>query len=49
MFIYLGERNRVQVGEGPREKETQNPKQAPGSELSTECPMRGSNPRTARL
>ena len=31
-------------GEGQRERETQNPKQAPGSELSAQSPMRGSNP-----
>ena len=33
MFIYLGE------GEGQRERVTQNPRQAPGSELSaqTQC------------
>ena len=33
MFIYF-ETEREQVGEGQRERETQNPKQAPGSELS---------------
>ena len=32
------ERERMQVGKGQRERETQNLKQAPGSELSsTEC------------
>ena len=31
-----------------RERETQNPKQAPGSELSAHGPMRGSNSRTTR-
>ena len=31
---------------GQRERETQNPKQAPGSELSAQSPMRGSNPQT---
>ena len=41
MFIF--ERKRMQVGEGQRERETQNPKQAPGSELSAQSPMRGSN------
>ena len=30
-----------------RERETQNPKQAPGSELSAQSPTRGSNPRTS--
>ena len=37
MFIYICERERQSTsGEGQREKETQNPKKAPGSELSTE-------------
>ena len=31
-----------------RERETQNLKQAPGSELSAQSPTRGSNSRTAR-
>ena len=31
-----------------RERETQNREQAPGSELSAESPMRGSNSQTAR-
>ena len=31
-----------------REGETQNPKQAPGSELSAQSPTRGSNSRTVR-
>ena len=32
-----------------RERETQKPKQAPGSEPSAQSPMRGSNPQTKRL
>ena len=38
-------RESVQVGKGQREREreTQNPKQAPGSELSAQSPTRGSN------
>ena len=32
-----------------RERDTQNPKQAPGSELSAQSPMLGSNPPTVRL
>ena len=32
------------MGEGQRERETKNPKQAPGSELSAQNPMRGLNP-----
>ena len=35
---------RVQAGEGQREGETQNLKQAPGSELSAQNPTWGSNP-----
>ena len=38
LFIFGTERDRAQVGEGQREKETQNPKQAPGSELSAQGP-----------
>ena len=51
MFIYFdGQegRDKVQAGEGQREKETQNPKQASGSELSAQSPMWGSNPQTTR-
>ena len=36
------------VEEGQRERETQNPKQAPGSELSAQSLTRGSNPPTVR-
>ena len=42
------DRNRAQVGEGLREKETQNPKQAPGSELSAQSLTQGSNPSTVK-
>ena len=34
--------------ERERERETLNLKQAPGSELSAQSPMRGSNSQTAR-
>ena len=34
--------------EGQRERETQDPKQAPGSELSAQSPTRGSNSQTMR-
>ena len=34
------------MGEGKKERETQNLKQAPGSELSAQSLMRGLNPRT---
>ena len=46
MFIF--ERDRVQAGEGQRERETHNLKQASGSERSVQNPTRGSNPRTVR-
>ena len=46
--LFLKERDRVGLGEGQRERETQNPKQAPGSEPSAQSPTRGSNSRTAR-
>ena len=36
MSTYFWERNRVQAGEGQSERETQNLKQAPGSELSAQ-------------
>ena len=39
-----GEQGRVRE----RESETQNLKQAPGSELPAQSPMRGSNSQTAR-
>ena len=51
MFIYFWhrERDRAWVGQGAeRERETQNQKQAPGSELSAQSPMQGSNSQTAR-
>ena len=48
MFIFERERDRVQVGEGQRKKETQNAKQAPGSELSAQSPMRDLNSQTVR-
>ena len=38
----------TQVGEGQRERETQNPKQGPGSEPSAQSPTRGLNPQTVR-
>ena len=42
------EGERVQAGEGQRERETQNQKQAPGSELSAQSPVWGLNPQTVR-
>ena len=50
--VYLFLRERGREGERERssktERETQNPKQGPGSELSAQRPMRGSNSWTAR-
>ena len=36
MFIFERHTDRMQAEEGQRERETQNPKQAPGSELSAQ-------------
>ena len=49
MFIYFWERERQSTigGGAEREKETQDPKQAPGPELSAHSPMKGSNPQNA--
>ena len=44
MFIF----ERVPVGEGQRERETENPKQAPGSELSAQSLTWGLNSRAVR-
>ena len=44
MFIFFErerETARVQAGDGQREKETQNPKQAPGSEPPAQSPTWG--------
>ena len=48
LFIFERERDRMQAGEGQRARETQNPKQAPGSELSTQSPTQGSGSQTVR-
>ena len=42
--IFETEGDRAQVGEGQRERETQNPEQAPGSELSAPSLMAGLEP-----
>ena len=47
--LFLRGRQSVSGGEAERERETQNPKQAPGSEWSAQSPTWGSNSRTARL
>ena len=43
VYLFLRERDRAQAGEGQRDTETQNPKQAPGCELSAQSPTWGSN------
>ena len=42
------QRHRDQAGKGQREKGAQDPKQAPGSQLSAQSPTRGSNSQTVR-
>ena len=49
MFVYFlreGEKERARVVEGQRERETQNLKQAPGSEVSAQIPTWGLNSLT---
>ena len=50
MFIFERETDRQSMrgGGAEREGETQKLKQAPGSELSAQSPMQGSNPQTMR-
>ena len=48
LFLRHRETEHERGGGGQREMETQNPKQAPGSELSAQSPTRGSNSRTVR-
>ena len=49
VFIYFWERERQhEWGERQRERDTQNPKQAPGSELSAQSLMWASNSQTMR-
>ena len=43
---FIFERERVQMREEQRERETQKLKQTPGSELSAQSPTQGSNSRT---
>ena len=47
LFIFERDRDRMLVGKGQRERETQNLKQAPGSKLSAQSPTQGSNSWTA--
>ena len=45
---FLRDIERAQVGERQRERETQNLKQIPGSELSAQSPTKGSNSQAVR-
>ena len=47
-LFFLRERERESMSGGGAERETQNLKQAPGSELSAQSPTQGSDPQTAR-
>ena len=46
--LFIFERESVSEGGAERERETQNPKRAPGSELSAQSLMQGLNPCTTR-
>ena len=46
--LFLRESMREHEWGRGRERETQNPKQPPGSELSAQSPMRGSNSQAVR-
>ena len=48
IYLFLRQRQSMNGGGSEREKETQNLKRAPGSELLAQSPMQGSNPQTAR-
>ena len=52
VYLFLTEREReretARMSGGEAERETQNPKQAPGSELSAQSLTWGSNSQTAR-
>ena len=39
LCLFLRETDKARVGQGQRERETKNPKQDPGSELSAQSPM----------
>ena len=43
VYSFLRERDKAPAGEGQRERESQNLKQAAGSELSAQSPMRDLN------
>ena len=46
--LFLKERKTEREWGRGRERETQNPKQALGSELSAQSPRQGSNPQTVK-
>ena len=48
LFIIERERDRASGGGAEREKDIQNPKQAPGSELAAQSLMRGLNSQAVR-
>ena len=48
VYLFLRQRETEHEQGRVRERETQNLKQAPGSELSAQSPTRGLNSRTAR-
>ena len=48
MFIFERERKREYKCRGAEERETQNPKKGPGSEVSAQSPTWGLNPQTVR-
>ena len=48
LFLRQREHKQDQGRDRDREGETQNPRQAPGSELSAQSPTRGSNSRSVR-
>ena len=48
LYLFVRQWETAGMGEGQRERATQNLKQAPGSELSAHSRTRGSNPRADR-
>ena len=48
VYLLLKERENMSGGGAEKERETQNPKEATGSELTAQSPTQGSNPPTMR-
>ena len=46
IYLFLRDRDRARMEEGQRKRETKDLKQAPGSEMSAQRPLWGSNPQT---